>query len=875
MTWIEVLAYLDDVNVLGKTFEDHLENLYEVLQRFRKYNLKLKPKKCELFKSKVDFLGRVVSRKGVTINPKNVEVVQKWPTPKCSKDVEKFMGFLNYHREFIPNFAFHAAPLYAVTGKKTFKWDDEQQQAYLKMKELMTTTPVLAYPASDGKFILDCDASGVTIAAVLSQIQEGEEKPVSYASVSLTPEQRKYCTTRQELLAVIRFTRQYRHYLLGKPFLVRTDHSSLAWLMRFKHIEGQLARWLEELSRYDITVLHRPGKKHQNADSLSRIPDDLETCNCYEAGKDLDSLPCGGCPYCRRAHRQWKRFEEDVDDVVPLAVKQQWTRTSVGPEVRVVKIDEPTDTESPWIMGYSIKDIKERQEKDPDLRPVIQWLSNDEEPTEAELFLQSKATKFYWLNKNLLSIKKKLLFYRWILPSGEESFLLVVPKGMKEEVLATSHDLPLTGHNGQLNTLRRIRKSFFWYGMKKASVQYVRTCRVCNRNKKRNRKYKAGLTPFHSGIPMERVHLDILGPFNISKRGNRYVLVMIDQFTKWVEVQALPHQGADLIAETAVNEFFSRMGCPLQIHTDQGKNFDGQLFRRLCEVLQIAKTRTTPYRPASNGQCERCNRTLLFMIRAYLEKTTEWDIYLQQIAGAIRSTVNDSTGETPNRMMLGRETLQPIDLLIPTKMTSEDTEPSDYVGKLEREMSNIHHTVRQSLKEKQYRQKKNYDVKSYSRSYDVGDLVYKVDDSTEIGVSKKLKPPWVGPYLIVEVLTPNLYRVQGRKERDVLHHDKLRICQDREIPLRMRQLRKKFLAGEPLQCEKDVWTENLGIEKLFENKEEQKSTSLPTSEKKAQTPSLQSTTSQQSTNLQTESLPPSPKLTRRGRTVNPPARFLD
>ena len=105
-------------------------------------------------------------------------------------------GFLNYHHGFIPNFAFHAAPLYAVTVKKTFRFDDEQQQADLKMKQLMNTTPVVAYPASDEKFILDCDASGVTFALVLSQIQDGE-KPVSYASVSLTLEQRKYCTTRQ------------------------------------------------------------------------------------------------------------------------------------------------------------------------------------------------------------------------------------------------------------------------------------------------------------------------------------------------------------------------------------------------------------------------------------------------------------------------------------------------------------------------------------------------------------------------------------------------------------------------------------------------------------------------------------------------------
>ena len=143
---------------------------------------------------------------------------------------------------------------------------------------------------------------------------------MSHESFVLTPEQRKYCVTRKELLAVVRFTRQYRHYLLGRKFLVRTDHNSLTWLLRFKYIEGQLARWLEELSQFDMTVIHRPGVKHGNADALSHITDDVSFCDCYRAGSDT-KLPCAGCKYCLRAHNQWSRFSEGVDDIVPLAVR--------------------------------------------------------------------------------------------------------------------------------------------------------------------------------------------------------------------------------------------------------------------------------------------------------------------------------------------------------------------------------------------------------------------------------------------------------------------------------------------------------------------------------------------------------------------------
>ena len=127
-------------------------------------------------------------------------------------------------------------------GKNEFKWGNEQKTSFQEMKRVMTSTPVLAYPLNEGRFILDTDASDCAVAAELLQEQGGKERVISYASASLTYEQRRYCTTRKEVLAIVRFTRQFRHYLLGRPVLLRTDHNSLTWLMRFRHAEGQLAR---------------------------------------------------------------------------------------------------------------------------------------------------------------------------------------------------------------------------------------------------------------------------------------------------------------------------------------------------------------------------------------------------------------------------------------------------------------------------------------------------------------------------------------------------------------------------------------------------------------------------------------------------------
>ena len=158
---------------------------------------------------------------------------KKWPVPESVKDMEKFLGFVNYHREHIEDYARIASILYKLTGSKaTFEWYGDYQEA-----------PILAYLSATDQFILDTDASGSAIEAVLSQLQDGVEKVISYEIYVLTPE-RKYCVTRRELLAVVRFTRQFRHYLLGHKFFVRTDHNILnttSWLLHFKYIEGELA----------------------------------------------------------------------------------------------------------------------------------------------------------------------------------------------------------------------------------------------------------------------------------------------------------------------------------------------------------------------------------------------------------------------------------------------------------------------------------------------------------------------------------------------------------------------------------------------------------------------------------------------------------
>ena len=279
LSWKSCLLYLDDIIVYSTDFDQHVQHLREVLQRIRAAGMKLKPDKCQLFRTEVDFLGHIIGRTGIRTNPAKTDAVRQWATPKNVTDVRSFLGLCSYYRKFVKNFAEIAAPLHELTKKKSiFGWHRVQQRAFDELKERLTSAPILSYPKDEGQFILDTDASNTGIGAVLSQKQDGEERVLMYLSRSLTKEERQYCVTRKELLAVVYAAQQCKQYLLGQKFLIRTDHGSLTWLTNFKEPQGQVARWIEILSPFNYTIQHRPGKTHQNADALSRDP-------CGQCGK--------------------------------------------------------------------------------------------------------------------------------------------------------------------------------------------------------------------------------------------------------------------------------------------------------------------------------------------------------------------------------------------------------------------------------------------------------------------------------------------------------------------------------------------------------------------------------------------------------------
>lgn len=889
LLWDKALCYLDDVISLGQDFQSGIENLREIFQRFRTHNLKMKPKKCVLFQEEVEYLGRLVSQEGVTLRQGHVQVVRDWPVPATKKELQSFLGFTNYHRGYVKNYTLIVEPLQQLV-KESKSGPICLTQCHLDTIELirdkLCNAPIFPYPNPEYTFILDCDASDTAIGCELSQVVDGKEKVIAYGSFTLTPAQRRYCTTRKELLSVVRFTRQFRHYLLGRPFIVRTDHNSLTWLMSFKNIEGQLARWMEELAQFDMNLIHRPGRLHVNADSLSRIPEKETYCPNYRTGVPLQDLPCYDssrpCKFCSKIEEKWSHFESDVDYVVPLSVKIFDVR-----QLSVVQ-QMPSDGPNYWLIGHSTGDLRREQLDDSELGIIIHWLESDIVPSQGELMLKSPAIRHYWLMRDQLIFKEGVLFYRWedIL---EARFLLVVPVEIQEEVMSINHDTRDSGHLGQINTYRRVKTSFYWFRMRSAIYNFVRTCSKCNMNKKPSRKPRAGMGVYHAGAPMDRLHIDVLGPLTKTSHGNTVILMLIDQFTKWVECYPLPDQSAEMVAKTIVDEFFSRFGTPLEIHTDQGSNFVSNLFTTLCALLQITKTRTTGYRPCSNGQVERMNRQLLQMIRCLRDKDIkDWDVYLPQIAGAMRATVNRSTGFTANKLMLGREVNKSSDVLFGIDHANRiSLSPPEYIVKLEKILKMAHEVARENILSSTIYNKRDYDQRMLQSVYNDGDIVYVLDPSNKPGVSAKLQPIFRGPYLIIKKYSPILYLVQDKKRKLVVHHDRLRLGNDRGIPLWMRKMRHEFFSTDESFSISDDDIHQLelfssepesGLDTLFKDSEQTVKKTVKSDEGIVQSEPVSETLpssddSAEASGTQSDNV--IPIMTRRGRKVYRPAHLRD
>ncbi|KAJ8353404.1 hypothetical protein SKAU_G00209710 [Synaphobranchus kaupii] len=731
------VVYLDDLLVHASDFQQALANLTDVLAAIRQAGLRLNPKKCQLLRRETAFLGHIVSERGVATDPSKVAAVRDWPVPGNVGELRSFLGLASYYRRFVRDFATLASPLHRLTDKcRPFVWQEEQSMAFDQLRAALTEAPVLAYPDAQRPFIVDTDASNTGVGAVLSQEDEDGERVVAYYSRALGKAERNYCVTRRELLAVVRALHHFRPYLQGSHFLLRTDHTSLTWLLTFKDPEGQVARWLEQLQGYDFEIRHRAGRLHGNADALSRRP-----CAAQE------------CRYCSR----------------------QEERDQVSPDVAVVQASG--DAEG-WL-PLTPMELQEAQEADSTLGKVRSWLEAGQRPERSVVSAESPEVKSYYSLYSSLVQRDGLLYRRWQAPGrGSDILQLLVPRALRPDVLRLVHGSVGAGHFGNNKTLHRLRGKFHWPGCRHDVELHVHCCDSCTAQKGPSQRSRAPLQQHLVGAPMERVGVDVLGPFPVTDSGNRYILVAMDYFTKWPEAFAIPDQSAATTAERLVEEMFTRFGAPAELHSDQGRNFESQLMAEVCKRLGVTKTRTTPLHPQSDGLVERFNRTLATQLAILASQhQRDWDRHLPLVLWAYRSAVQESSQLTPAALMFGRELRTPVDLVFGAP--PEPEEPSrtreEYYHRLRNRLLVAHDFARKAQASAGVKQKRWYDTRCRGRAFAAGEQVWVYCPERKKGLSPKLRASWRGPGEIVERLSEVVYRIRmpGRGRLVVLHQDRL------------------------------------------------------------------------------------------------------
>ena len=756
MLYVDVLAYLDDCILYGASVKQLLGTFEEVLSRFCKAGLKLKPRKCKLFQEELVYLGFLVNKEGIRPNPERVTLIKDLPTPSGVTEVQAFLGKVNYYRKFIPKLAEIAHPLYELTKKSKksqFRWEAEHQQAFDQLKSILCSDQVMGHPRYDRDFILDVDASDYALGVELSQKDDnGDERPVFYGSRHLEKSERSYSATARETLAAVFGCEYFKQYLQGRKFILRSDHNPLVWLRSMKEPKRPYSGWIVRLEQFQYEIQYRPGSQHTNADFNSRVRPAVGQCSEYrsvgvQTEDDGSSEP----------KKSGVGINTSVQDQCTLVPGSVHTSANILQGVATV-----TQTDGKPHTGAEQGDITpstdllvELQNKDADIGPVVRKLTD----VGAEQDFTPRG-EYLWRIRKKLRVQDGLLMRLQRVEAGLEPIeQIVLPQCLKRMVLESLHDSDLAGHFGVRRTMARVRIRYYWPGYLTDVEDWCKTCEICQQKKDPPNKNTAPLTSIDTGQgPFEQIALDIL-KLPPTNRGNKYLLVIQDYFSKWVEAFPLRRTIEPSVAQCLLSGWISRFGCPYSILSDQGPEFESHLFRCLNEMLGVKKLRTTTYHPRTDGMVERGNRTLISILSKYAEQEKDWDLRMPLALFALRTSEHATTGFSPFRLTYGREARLPWDICYgPAPKTP--LPHVNWVAERKKEMTKVFKLVKEHTLRKQQHQKDyfNKNLKGQFQVFQEGDAVMYCDPVLKER-GGKLTRPWTGPHTVETKLSDALYKI--------------------------------------------------------------------------------------------------------------------
>ena len=858
LPWNKVMVYLDDIIVLGRTFEDHTETLEKVLIALGNNGYKLKPSKTRICRKEVEFLGHRISEQGIKPLEKNLKGALDFPVPSTVKQLRQFLGMVNFYRRHIPNCSQISQPLSSQTGGKTVHWSEDCQKAFCQLKAALVDPELLGFPdysPEASPLELFVDASSIGAGACLSQKQNGIQRPIAYISTTFSGPQKNYSAIDKELTALRWAVKSLKAFLKGIKFVIYTDHQPLIYLQNMSMADGRVARTWEELNDFDFEIRHIAGKVNIVADALSRspIPDQSlgettesksESVEFIPPGFETIEIPGGGDAIFKclslflfdtpENHRDIRiAVVDELLNHMGKYIGQNSNIRNIRKQIRVMKcsgqvpLPEVIDVfcklykvrvevfyedDKPMVYGSQYSDIcylkclggihynflkpiaivTNLNEIIPYINNIVPIYDNVKlacnNIREIDIFTDQTNDKTIKILKRQIVLETPSLNWplslKMFKPFSKEfsiiNDLLYRKKENGKPQMVISFDLVVLivlrlhwnlAHIGRNKILELIYKYFWHPRVNQIVSDVVKCCPTCQKLKTHSSNIIPPTLKIDSNSPYDLVAMDLL-QFPVTNNGYKYVSVFIDHCSKWACVVPMKDKQSLTVAnilEYRILPFLPKL--PNRLLTDNGMEFIAEPFQIVLNQFNIKHIRTTPLHPASNGICERFNRSLIQFLRCLvLENSSSWDEELSSSMIIYNHTWHSAINMSPSDFLLKKAHVDPA------------------------------HTFPQYWDEGTV----NF------TPYKIGQRVAKKVTFKGHHVENKFKLRWEGPFVITYVnankITYCIKRVanpNAREER--AHHSQLRKWID--IPPYLRKnpffIEKVFHDEEVNECEED------------------------------------------------------------------------
>lgn len=760
--------YLDDIIVVGKSKKHHLANLRSIFLRLRNKNLKLNPSKCTFFQKETNFLGHKVTENGYLPDDSKISAIKNYPTPTTCNETKRFVAFANFYRRFIKNFSVIAAPLNELSKKyATFKWTEDCDKSFQYLKNALSTPPILTYPDFNKEFILTTDASDLGCGAKLAQVKDGIEMPIAFASKAFKNADLKRPPIEKEMLAIYFGITHFRPYLYGKKFLVKTDHKPLVHLCTMKNPTSKVLRMRFELFDYDFDVQYVPGPENVEADALSRINfKELQDKKVFAVTRSmLRNRTDTNTSHATSTTPQTGSIEQGKPKIyeafLPNEVKNMPTIKFSFSEIAITF--EVRKRRSLLFNGNLIFNETQVKDKLKELLETLEYTAVKNKINEIALRLDDDIFRYVSpidlkeMGPNVLRQLNLILFYpRRKLNTSEDI----------QNVLQEFHDHPTAGHPGQQRMLEKLKRHYTWKNMRKDVKNFVNSCEKCKLNKYSTRTiepFQLTTTPYK---PFDLVSIDTIGPLPITTCGNRFILSVQCDFSKYVIYKAIPNKEAKTVASVLVKECILIYGPMKALKSDQGTEYCNEILNGICEILEIEKLNSTAYHPETIGSLERNHRVMNEYFRTSIQSLDDWDEWLPFFAFAFNSHPSSTHKYTPFELIFGRQ---------PNLYSGLGTKVDPlynynvYHKEAKYRLEKAFNVTRQLLESSKNKTLENQN-KINQISLNIGDKVKLVNNSKE----NKFKAVYTGPYTVTKLLDSNIEILDEKtNKKQIVHKNRL------------------------------------------------------------------------------------------------------